>query len=694
MAEYKGIKGFNVQTRSLDPTDGTVGDFYYNSVTGEYKNIITGVGAWSSGGSINTDRAYGGSAGENNESAMYFGGYTISPNSNYNNTEQYDGTSWSETGDLSNARTGITGSFGTYTAAVAAGGDEFPPSGNTRYLTDVEEWDGSSWSEGGDLTASPGQAREGHGVLTAGGVVAGYKTSGNAVISNYETYDGTSFTEQADLNTARQDVAATGSTTAALGVGGTTGVGPGSTQEGLTNVESYNGSSWTEITEVNTGRVRAVSFPGAPAPTMIFVGGSSDSTLYANVETYNGSAWTEITDLNTARASLGGAGQAQTDGIVFGGSAPSKTGATENWNGTTWTELNDLSTARDALANAGTGAASALAAMGYSTQIETVTEEFTAPSTFNQITEGQLFFNSTTNTFKETITDIAGTSWASGGSLNTARYSPIGSFGLQNANILAGGSGGTSSVEQYNGSSWTEIAEVNTARISGAGFGTSTAGIVVGGEIVGNSTNVESWNGSAWTEVNDIPATTRQLGGFGTSTSGLVGGGKAPTNSVTTASYTWDGTNWTDVAEINQTRATVACAGSSSISGIFVGGESGPPGSTYANTETWDGSSWTETTDINTGRAYSGSSLSGTTESMIIYAGAPAAANPLVANTESWNGSTWTEINDLATARRSSGSGGVSSAALCAGGYNNPPGNLSNTEEFTAGLANKTITTS
>ena len=38
-----------------------------------------------------------------------------------------------------------------------------------------------------------------------------------------------------------------------------------------------------------------------------------------------------------------------------------------------------------------------------------------APATFNQIQEGQLYFNSTTNTFKETITDMPGGTWASGG---------------------------------------------------------------------------------------------------------------------------------------------------------------------------------------------------------------------------------------------------------------------------------------
>ena len=62
MAEYKGIKGFQVQTRTDDPspTEAQTGDFYYNSSTGQFKTIGTGgapIGSWSSGGAMNTTRA-------------------------------------------------------------------------------------------------------------------------------------------------------------------------------------------------------------------------------------------------------------------------------------------------------------------------------------------------------------------------------------------------------------------------------------------------------------------------------------------------------------------------------------------------------------------------------------------------------------------------------------------------------------
>ena len=468
-------------------------------------------------------------------------GFTVQTLASDTAASQFAGGSWASGGTAPTALYSVVG-FGTQTAALAGGGYS-----GTAYTNNTFEYDGSSWTSGGSLTASAGQAREGHGVLTAGGAVAGYKESGNAVIANYETYDGTSFTEQNDLNTARQDVAATGSTTAALAVGGTSSVGPGSTQEGLTNVESYNGSSWTETTENNTGRVRAVSFPGAPAPTMIFVGGSSDSTLYANVETYNGSAWTEITDLNTARSALAGAGQAQTDGIVFGGSAPSATAATEQWNGTSWTELADLSTARNTLAGAGTGAASALAAMGYSTAASALTEEFTAPSDFTQIQEGQLFFNSTTNAFKETVLQLPTGSWASGGNLNTARADLAGAGAGNTSAIMFGGNrpspagGHTGATETYDGSTFTEVADMNTARsqLNSAKNGTQTATLVIAGNTpTATVAIVEEWDGTSWTETGDLNSARRAGGGAGTSTAALYFGGREPYVALTES---WDG---------------------------------------------------------------------------------------------------------------------------------------------------------
>ena len=64
----------------------------------------------------------------------------------------------------------------------------------------------------------------------------------------------------------------------------------------------------------------------------------------AQTESWNGSSWTEVNDLNTGRSQvLGGAGN-NTDALFAGGTPPT-TAKTESWNGTSWFELNDLNAA-------------------------------------------------------------------------------------------------------------------------------------------------------------------------------------------------------------------------------------------------------------------------------------------------------------------------------------------------------------
>ena len=55
-------------------------------------------------------------------------------------------------------------------------------------------------------------------------------------------------------------------------------------------------------------------------------------------------------------------------------------------------------------------------------------------------------------------------------------------------------------VEDWNGSSWTEIADLSTGRGGLGGAGTSTAGLVFGGE-VGPRQQTEEWNVPANTTV-------------------------------------------------------------------------------------------------------------------------------------------------------------------------------------------------
>ena len=64
--------------------------------------------------------------------------------------------------------------------------------------------------------------------------------------------------------------------------------------------------------------------------------------LEVNTESWNGSSWTETTDLNTVRYELGSAGATNTAAIRFSGQ-PSKD-ETETWNGSSWTEVAEFNT--------------------------------------------------------------------------------------------------------------------------------------------------------------------------------------------------------------------------------------------------------------------------------------------------------------------------------------------------------------
>ena len=49
------------------------------------------------------------------------------------------------------------------------------------------EFNGTSWSAGGSMTRPAGQSFPGFGTEPSGGIAGGYKTSGNAVVNNFES---------------------------------------------------------------------------------------------------------------------------------------------------------------------------------------------------------------------------------------------------------------------------------------------------------------------------------------------------------------------------------------------------------------------------------------------------------------------------------------------------------------------------
>ncbi len=83
-------------------------------------------------------------------------------------------------------------------------------------------------------------------------------------------------------------------------------------------------------------------------------------------------------------------------------------------------------------------------------------------------------------------------------------------------------------VEAYNGTTYSEVNDLNQSRRGHAGAGTAAAGLAFGGQTPPYTAKNELWNGYVWTEVNDLNNARAFLGGCGISTSALAFGGKAP----------------------------------------------------------------------------------------------------------------------------------------------------------------------
>ena len=322
MGTYKGIKGVKVESKASDPSASeAAGQVWYNTSSKALKYAVAGAGSWASGGALNAGRGQMGLTGIIT-AAVAFGGIP----GNKTNTETYNGTAWTAKNAL-NTGVQYNFGFGTQTAAVNAGG---VVSGGAD--TDITEtWDGTNW------TTSP-----------------------------------------ADLNTARQKASAAnqGTTTAGLIFGGY----KQSPNTSIANVESWNGSAWTETADVNTAREQAGG--GGTSTAAFFANGYVYNSPYpANTEIWNGTSWTEVNNCNTGRQAVGSSGTT-TSALIYGGTypgGPGPTKLTEQWDGTSWTEVADLATAAEGKGKGcGVSGDSALAA-GFDGSPNTITEEWTNP---------------------------------------------------------------------------------------------------------------------------------------------------------------------------------------------------------------------------------------------------------------------------------------------------------------------------
>ena len=140
-----------------------------------------------------------------------------SPEGPMDETESFNGSSWSAEEDLPAARAS-GGSLGVESAALRWGGISPGPGGPEAGVTSTVEFDGTNWAAGGTMNTARNRSDSGGaGTLTASMIYGGGPNKADA-----ETYDGTSFTTAASLAVAGgfRGSNASPATTNVLAVGG------------------------------------------------------------------------------------------------------------------------------------------------------------------------------------------------------------------------------------------------------------------------------------------------------------------------------------------------------------------------------------------------------------------------------------------------------------------------------------------
>ena len=377
-----------------------------------------------------------------------------------------------------------------------------------------------------------------------------------------------------------------GTTTAGVIAGGS--VGPAAKSE----VEEFNGTSWSEETNITTPRWSSIG-AGTLTAGVIFGGNLGPPGMSNATEEYDGTNWTAGGNMNTARGELSGGGgpTGQTAAIAMAGrtTAPSPgSTATETYDGTTWT----TSPATLAVAQAG--------GMGGGVGTSTATlfaGGKTGPAMGTPIVATTQEFNSSTNT-------ITAAAWASGGNLNTARYS-LGGFGATQDTAVAFAGRDTpiyQATEEYNGNSWTTVNNYPQTITDPGSCGVLTAGLGLGGLNPGSIPSFPTtgkvtgeYDGTDWTAGGSYSYDAWGVGMAGTQTAAIASGGHnypmPPGNRNNSGEY--NGASWTAGNTMSQVRALFAAGGSQTAS-FACGGRSSPGVEDPTNaTEEYDGTNWT-----------------------------------------------------------------------------------------------------
>ena len=616
----------------------------------------------------------------------------IWPPSTTDNTQVYDGTSWTEVNNLtSGVRPNDTlGLAGDSSAALFFGGPVGPGA--------TEEWNGTNWSEVADI---PDNASSGAG--------AGGESSESAIWVNYfggrgNKWDGTAWSEINNLNFPRYDANSTGTRDQHFVVGGSSAVGAPTYPYNLCS-EVFNGTNWTAVADVITPLIQA--FGMGTYNDAIFAGGCDAGHLACDFsQTFDGTSWAagpNIVDRRRAESAgskySGPAAGGATNAAWFGGGSPGypvyNSNKTEVFPGFVVSAsfgrleagkiLGDATGIQSSLPYpAGIVSSSAQLASNISGSFNKgfqfrgeISGSVTSTGSFGRIEADFIFGDgsSISGSLKRNVGLVSGSAqiasnisgsftsgfdydgliqttpggvWSAGGNLTRSTYLAAGGMsgaGTKSAALIVGGRG-VQHTEEYDGSSFTE--KNNTAGIKNQSkmVGTTESSVIYGGStthaVEGVVALTEEWNGTNWSEVNDLIQGRWRHGKLGISSNAAkaIGGSWAGTGGNTEVED-WNGTNWSAGTDLPAAMNHIMSAGTY---------DSGIVQSYATETYCWNGSSWSDVATLPDPQRNNRPGGFGTSNDALI-AGGQAPTTQYLACVNLFDGSTWSSGPDMPAGR-------------------------------------------
>ena len=307
MANYKNLHGLEIKHRSSDPPSPIEGEIWYNTTSKTLK-LAPKISSWSAGGALGTSRSQLSGAGIQT-AGLVFGGSatnTTAPSGTHGaKTEEYDGSSWTAGGNKSNLKRQLSG-FGIQTAAVDFGGYADPAG----YQNTCEEYGGTSWTSGGNyISVISNGCGGGTGSLTAGFNYGGYTP--DTYVNTSAEYDGSSWTSGNTAPYTAGNTSMTGTQTAVIGIGG-------NAPPTVTTAVEYDGTNFTVATSVPVVS-QAVGSSGTQTASHFF-GGFMATAHGTGTYEYDGTNWAASVSVGTGRHQPGNTGTSTVpDGFFAGG---------------------------------------------------------------------------------------------------------------------------------------------------------------------------------------------------------------------------------------------------------------------------------------------------------------------------------------------------------------------------------------